>query len=361
MSDEPDSLMLRCPACQTGLRVRARLAGTQAKCPQCGAKIQIPVRADIDLEPEADVRPPAAEGEYRLAEAISYHPDDHPEPLPAELRPIAPAAGFLDQMGSVRQEKIDRPSRHVFFSGVFEFPWYPEVWIRWLFLVLGGSVATLIPVMALYFIDGSSGYVGVGLAFFAMPQIWISIWTGSFAAACGLQVFDDTASGSDHVNSWPEPNWREWMWPLMYLGYVAFMVMAVSYGFGMAAGASSRAMWISLMLCEFFLFPICLLSVMESNNLAILISPAMISSLVRKPLDWVCFYLLTGLMFALWLGVATLVWQIHPALLIVVNGVLYATITLIWFRLLGRLAWAITHRRSKKPRRESVAAAPSPS
>ncbi len=349
-SDEPDFLAIRCEACQARLRVRIKLAGTVGKCPKCGSRITIPHRPEFDPESPTESELLAADGGYRLADPLDYQPDDHPEPLPAELRPAAPEAGYLAQLGRVRQEKEDRPPQFLFFSGVFEFPWYPEVWLRWIYLVLGGSAATLIPILAMNFLDSTSGYAGVGVAFFAMPQIWITIWTGSFAAACGLQVFDDTAAGSDHITAWPEPNWREWMWPLMYLGYVSFMVFAAAYGVGLATGGTFRDRLITLGLFEFFLFPFCLLSVMEANNLAILISPSLVASLWRKSLSWLLFYLVTGILLALWIGVAWLVNQIHPSLLILVNGLLYASMTLIWFRLLGRLAWSITHRRSKKLR-----------
>lgn len=363
MPDDSDYLAIRCDACQARLRVREKLAGTVGQCPECGASLNIPQRPEFDLESPPEVAAAEPTEGYRLAAELDYRPDDHPEPLPAELRGVAPQAGYLEQLGRVRQEKRERPPENLFFSGVFEFPWFPEVWVRWVYLVLGGSAATLIPLMAVTYFGISSGYAGVGLAFFAMPQIWISFWTGSFAAACGLQVFDDTASGSNHISAWPEPNWREWMWPLMYLLYVAFMVFAVAYGVGLALGGSTQVMLTSITLSEYILFPFCLLSVMEANNLAILISPRLLSTLVSKLTSWLVFYLISGALLAMWIGLAWVALQIHPLLVILVNGLLYASITLIWFRLLGRLAWSITHRRSKKPRRVDEtppAANPSP-
>lgn len=350
-SNEPDFIAIRCETCQARLRIRARLAGTVGACPKCGASVSIPHRPEIDFElprPTGDSETLTSDGGYRLATPLDYQPDDHPEPLPVEVRPPAPAEGYLDQLGRVRKQEADRPPQFLFFSGVFDFPWYPEVWLRWVYLALGGSAATMIPMLAFAYFGGTGGYAGVGLAFFALPQIWITIWTGSFAAACGLQIFDDTAAGSDHVSGWPEPNWREWMWPLMYLVYVAAMVLAVAYGLGLAIGGSPQAMLLTVSITEFVLFPFSLLSVMEANNLAILISPGLLATLIRKGTAWLQFYLVTGVLGAAWVGMAWFVAQIHPLLLIVSNGLLYATMTLIWFRLLGRLAWAISHNRSRK-------------
>lgn len=357
-AEEPDFLALRCPTCQAGLRIRSKLAGTTGTCPQCGGAISIPLRPEIDFDSAEETNPVSdpldAEAGYRLAELVDFQPDDQPAPLPPELRPVAPEGGFLGQMARVRTERAESAPRILFYTGVFEFPWYTEVWPRWGWLVLGGSAATMIPVLAWTYLGGLGGYAGVSLAFFAMPQIWITLWTGAFAAACGMQVFEHTAAGSDHIFSWPEPNWRDWVWQLMYLGYVAAMVLAIAYGIGLAAGGSPETLLMSIAITEFFLFPFCLLSVMEANNLAILVSPGILATLFRKGLSWILFYLVTGFLTAIWLGIAWLVCQVTPLLLIPVNGLLYASLVLIWFRLLGRLAWSISHRRSKKRRTASA-------
>ncbi len=360
-SEEPDFLAIRCEQCEARLRVRAKLAGQTAKCSNCGTAIEIPVRPIVEFElPGEDEEREWLDdaGGYRLAVPLDHQPDlGVPEPLPAGIQVPAPERGYLEQVERVRQDVVLTPPRYLFFSGIFDFPWYPEVWPRWIYLVLGGSVASLIPLLAITFFGGTSGYASIGVAFFAMPQIWITIWSGSFMAACGMQVFEDTAAGSDHITAWPDPNWREWMWPLMYMGYVALMVLALAYGVGLACGGSSNVMLTILGLAEFVLFPICLLSVLEANNIAILFSPRLMLSLIQKPAGWLLFYLLTGSMFVAW---GSMLWYanwLNPLLVVPVNGLLYASIGLIWFRLLGRLAWLITHSRSQK-RRRSASSAP---
>ena len=211
--------------------------------------------------------------------------------------------------------------------------------------------ASLIPLLAFAIFQNSQGYTGIVLAFFAMPQIWISLWSGSFAVACGMQVFEDTAAGSDHMTAWPDPNWREWVWPLMYLGYVALMVFAIAYGIGLAAGVQFNNMLLILVLTEFFLFPICLLSVLETNNLTILLSPRLLLTIVQKPAGWLLFYTITGGLLAAWGGLVWFTLGVSSGLAVVVNGLLYASISLVWFRLLGRLAWLISHSKSRKKKR----------
>src|SRR4051812_44299906 len=107
-AEELDFLSMRCDACQARLRVRTKLAGTIANCPKCQAKIAIPRPFELSIESvqEEDHALQAADEVYQLAETIDYQPDDSPEPLPAELNRPAPEAGFLDQLGQVRQEKF---------------------------------------------------------------------------------------------------------------------------------------------------------------------------------------------------------------------------------------------------------------
>ena len=360
MSDEfaePDFLAVRCEYCEARLRVRAKLAGRTANCPSCGSAIAIPTRPVIEFELPDDGGEPEwldGSGVYRLATPLQHAPElGTPEPLPQGLQAPAPERGYLEQVERVRpdQDVVESRPKYVFFSGVFDFPWYTEVWPRWVYLALGGILASLIPLLAAAYLDRTQGYAGVGIAFFAMPQIWITLWSGSFMAACGMQVFEDTAAGSDHVTAWPDPNWREWMWTLMHIGYVAVMVLAIAYGTGLVCGGSSRTFWAILAIVEFVLFPICLLSVLEGNNIAILFSPRLLMSLIRRPIGWLLFYLVTGALFVAWGGMIWYVFRISTLLLIVMNGLLYASIGLIWFRLLGRLAWSISHNRTQKRRR----------
>lgn len=367
---EPDFLAVRCRHCDASLRVRARLAGQSTNCPNCREVIQIPMQPTIETILAEDPEPATASaddaGEYRLAVPLLHEPDDgQPLPLPKELLAPLPERGYLDQVERVRSASapvVESVPQYVFFTGVFDFPWYPEVWPRWVYLVIGGIAASLIPMLAISIFQNSHGYTGVVLAFFAMPQIWISFWSGSFAAACGMQVFEDTAAGSNHITGWPDPNWRDWMWPLMYLGYVALMVLAMAYGIGLACGGQSSSMLWALGLAEFFLFPICLLSVLETNNMTILLSPRLLLTIVQKPISWLLFYLISGVLVAVWGGLLWFTLGVAPWLTVIVNGLLYASISLVWFRLLGRLAWSISHSQSRKKKRvtERPIVSPSP-
>lgn len=339
---DPIFVAVECRNCGVRLRVRSSLAGKSARCPKCQAAIEIPEITDYCDESEAPL-PDIPTNEYRLAIPLSHEPDAAvPEPLPPELVAPRPEHGFLDQLGQVRQVARSKPPRHLFFSGVFEFPWYDSVWPRWIWLVLGGISISVIPVFALAILNGASGYSGIALAFFAMPQIWLTLWTGSYAASCGLQVFEDTAAGNDVVTGWPEPNWREWMSALMQQAYVCLMIFAVAYGIGKAAGLSGPSLFWLITGIEFVLFPFCFLSVLEANSLLVFLSPSVIRTLLTKPLSWLGFYLLAGMLMTGWGGALYLTCQYSLIAGMFLNGFLFGAGVLIYYRLLGRLAWSIS-------------------
>ncbi|MDB5388038.1 MAG: hypothetical protein JWM11_3684 [Planctomycetaceae bacterium] len=348
---DPTFIAVRCEECGAKLRVRSSLAGKIGACPKCHCALPIPMLpdyADEDYETPASAWERTNHG-YRLSTTLEHEPDDNiPLPLPKELTAPVPEKGYLDQLGLVRQVAISKHPRWTFLSGVFEFPWYDEVWPRWIWLMLGGMAISVIPVLALGILDGAKGYSGVALAFFAMPQIWLTLWTGSHAACCGMQVFEDTAAGNDHINGWPDPNWREWMLPFLHQAYVVFMVFALAYGVGSAAGLTGYDFTAAIILAEFLLFPVCWLSVLEGNNVWQLISPNVVRTLITKLASWLMFYLLASVIAVIWIGTLWGVCKASLLLGMLANGVLFGTFVLIYFRLLGRLAWSISHQRKKK-------------
>lgn len=350
---DPTFIVTRCEGCGAKLRVRGILAGKMGECPRCHTALQIPLLPDYgDKSEDAAVesRWDDEQHGYRLSTPLEHEPDiGAPLPLPAELNAPVPEKGYLDRLGQVRQVALSSPPRLTFFSGVFEFPWYDEVWPRWIWLVIGGISISVIPVLALGILNGASNYTGIAVAFFAMPQIWLTLWTGSHAACCGVQVFEDTAAGNDHISAWPDPNWREWMLPFIHQGYVGLMIWATAYGFGRLAGLSGLEMAAGIAIAEFFLFPLCWLSVMEGNNLLMLFSPNVWRTLATRPASWVIFYLLTSLIASVWGGLLWSVCQVSLMLGMFLNGLLFGTFVLVYFRLLGRLAWSISsqHRRRR--------------
>jgi hypothetical protein len=187
-----------------------------------------------------------------------------------------------------------------------------------------------------------SGYSGVTLAFFALPQIWLTIWTLSFAAACGLRVLEDTAAGNNLVREWPEPNWRDWAAQLIYVGYLAIVAACLGYGAGRAAEEFGAPGVLVGSVTGAVLWPILLLSSLEANNIWVPFSWPVLRSLGRSWWAWLLFYVESSVLLGIYVGLLWYGFGLQPLLAVLATGPLLAALFLIEARLLGRLAWRIS-------------------
>jgi uncharacterized membrane protein YiaA len=183
---------------------------------------------------------------------------------------------------------------------------------------------------------------GMVLAFFVLPIIWVTLMTVSYSAACGLALLEPTAAGLDRIEAWPEPNWKEWMGQMIYLGWIGAIPLAASYGLAVLAGLWGARMELAFPGFFFVVYPISLLSALEANSIWAPLTVPILASLFRWFWCWLMFYLLTG-MIAVGLAIAFVrsVESGRDSLMLLL-GPLVAAAVLIYFRLLGRLAWRMT-------------------
>ncbi|MFM8223787.1 MAG: hypothetical protein ACKOJF_33215, partial [Planctomycetaceae bacterium] len=239
-----------------------------------------------------------------------------------------------------------------FFSGVFEFPWLRATLPRWGLqgFALGLLAAWLVGTR--WALAGMSGPgLGLVLGCFALPGIWIALWSLSYSAANFLAVVEATAAGAVQVDDWPEPNWREWMLQLLYLGWLAAFPGAVAWLLTLVAGVEpAQRPRVTLALLA-GLYPIVLMSALESNSPWIPLSRRVAVSLVRSPGVWMVFYLLATSLLAVVGGLPWLVWRQQSLWLAVASGPVLSALLLIGARLFGRLAWKISDIESRWSRK----------
>ncbi|MBS0262378.1 MAG: hypothetical protein JSS02_10550 [Planctomycetes bacterium] len=308
-------------------------------CNFCQSIIHVPDRRTYERHQRKPIEtaPPTAIGEYT------------PGPIP-ETKPLR-LGNLFDRLGEVRQEVIPPPPRWTFLSGIVSFLFRPETGVRWGYMSLG-FVAIFGISYFLGVVAGAGVAVGVALAFFVLPIIWISIFTFSYTVACSLFVFESTAAGMDQIESWPESNWREWMVELMYVGWIGVIPLTIAFGSSQIAGKLGYE-WYSLTPLLFFLiFPISFLSALEANTIWVPLTRPVLGSLFRWWWCWLSFYVLAALLLgSVGFLQLYLLNRFQLGLLILTSPIVPAT-SLIYFRLLGRLAWRITND-LKKPRKVS--------
>jgi hypothetical protein len=90
------------------------------------------------------------------------------------------------------------------------------------------------------------------------------------------------------------------------------------------------------------LYPIALMSALEANSIWVPLTLPVLMSLLRWWWAWLTFYLLAGLLAAGLAAVFLFSVASSQDLLQLVLGPLTAAAALVYFRLLGRLAWRMT-------------------
>ena len=188
-------------------------------------------------------------------------------------------------------------ARWTFFSGVFTFPWRTDVHLRWIYMTVGFTAMAIIGLVLKGLAASLSGIGGgVAIAMFTLPIIWISMLTFSFSAACCLCVLESTAAGLDRVEGWPDPQWKEWMGQMIYVGWVGAIPLAASYGVARLAGLGGAPVGWVFAGTFFVLYPIALLSVLEANSIWVPLTLPIVISLFRWWWAWLTFYFLAALL-----------------------------------------------------------------
>lgn len=326
-NDIPEHITVVCPTCNARMHPHPKYAGKKIKCPDCFVGVRVPT-----LEEARTQHKPRT---LRTAKNLKPYKLN----APAETKHVK--LDYLMAQAEIREEPPPPPPRWTFFSGVFTFPWKKDVIVRWLFLSLGCTAVGLVGAIILLLSKSIGGYIGIVLAFFALPVIWLSIWTFSYAAACCLAVIEDTAAGNDKITSWPDPNWRDWAARLIYLSYLGMVVGVVAYGVGQLAGMlSGQYLW-PMAASFFLLYPFVLLSSLETNSPWQPVSLPILKSLLVLWWGWLLFYVEAALIAVVWLGPVVLGGLRFPLLTALLTGPILAAVMLICARLLGRLAWRV--------------------
>jgi hypothetical protein len=296
--------------------------------------------------------PPPKEPKLRIEKADPYDVRYEAE-APGLARQADPMFFSPSSFRNVEAAGEARPRlpRWPLLTGVLLFLAYRQAIIRWIVLsvvlaivlLLAGGAVTLTP-PALPAGNRGSALVGAAgtnilqLIMTAAAVVLGAMW-GVAASINLLAIAQDTSSGNDEIENWPEEVFLDWF-PNAFFVIDSFLLSVVP---GVAivwfrpelAGAGVLLVLSSLL----FLFPIALLSMSEAGSPLLPFSARVLRSLVRCPGTWLMFYFETGLLvFAAVLGLASLLFG--GVLMLLPVSALLVLVMMLYFRLLGRLAWA---------------------
>jgi hypothetical protein len=346
----------QCPRCGAGLRARVSKGGRKLPCPKCTLLVEVPRSDPPDIEWDGQEEY-ALRGLNDVAGTIPAEQHSGaviPVSLPPEEPPAQPRA---NEPGEKRAEPAagysERPKlpRHPMITGVFTFLFQLGTVVFAVTLSVLAAAVLGFGVMALGF--GTVATVPtwtfsmlMSVAAIVLGVIWLIV-----ASECLLCILQDSAAGNTRIENWPDAVWLDWIGDSFYL---------ITSGVG-SAGIGLGAVWlcgrievqtrIPLPLGVFVFFPILLLSTLETQSPLVPISPIVLRSLFRSCSTWAVFYFEAAFVV---LVPAGLLWLTNAlrysadlggagaqVFVLVISATAAAVVisAMIYFRLLGRLAW----------------------
>jgi hypothetical protein len=325
-----DVILIVCPICRARLHSQPKKEAYHIKCHDCHELVRVPSRA-----------------EHRVTQKREAIPDtrDAVEPVPVgkvETQDRAYSSWYLKSQTLTRREPDAKPPRSVYFSSTLTFPWEPGLIVRWFYLSIGLTVFVMLGMLIASLILGAGGYTGLTMGFFALPLVWIGIWTVSYAASVCMTIVTDTANGNHKIVNWADQNWREWVITMAYVFYLVAVAALGGYVTSkLLEFAGKPAPWAGYLVTAIAL-PYVVLSALETGGGLNFLSANVSLSLFRRPFAWLGYYLLAAIVTAAVAGALWGLMLVNLYLAGALGGMLLAAWLLILARLTGRLAWAIS-------------------
>jgi DNA-directed RNA polymerase subunit M/transcription elongation factor TFIIS len=354
--DEEDfEFDVECPLCGTRLgATRARIGG-KIRCPDCYTRFTVRSpskrrRRKRRAEPSSD------DGEFRLEEPVAdtlFHEQAQGLIASAEAEIRDPDA--LSRPHTDKREAPDEIQKAIAEqreSAPRQLPRHP----------LTTSIAVILT-------DPAAVMRGLGFAFALQLEVWawntaqrlfaipdgpaqfMACMLFAFLFLFGVPVFanwsmsmlailQDTAGGNDEVESWPDLNFLDWILDAIYLPAALFVAVLPGLAVGQLARITTGEIGLPIAAAAsvFLLFPFVLVSMLEAGSPIGIISSPVARSLHVATRRWLQFYGLTAVL----ISAALAAWQLRWFESVLLNFLAAAAAVaagLLYFRLLGRLAW----------------------
>ncbi len=255
---------------------------------------------------------------------------------------MAKAQAEVEEVERARPRLPDRP----FVAGVTTFLFDSDAVLRWLILALMLHAN----VCLFQWIIKLSASPGAGQLFALLMILFATLLALAFvaiASACFLAITQDTANGYDKLEHWPGAQVTDWMMDVFYVvnGLLAAALPGLFLGGAtMCLGGKVMSAVYGGTISAIALFPIFLISMATEGSCFAIASPTIWSTLRTARHRWGQFYLLSA-----GLGVALLVlarWMAGGGFFL--TGLCAAAavaVMMIYFRLLGRLAWCLAEQK----------------
>jgi hypothetical protein len=362
-----------CPGCGSQLRAPAAQIGRRLPCPKCGHPVDVIAEMSASPAATADHSHPASSSaagrddasddltygvrdpgpqEYVLTAVPASGPSGDAPPEAMSEEAIAPKVP--SEMRAVMEPPTERRKLppHPMLDGVLTFFWQVGTIVCWATLSLLVMTGLWMLFQALKLGSASSE-----LGLLAAPA-WIGCMglLGSLLVVClilvvvasayFLAILRDTAAGNDRIEEWPEAMFVNWVTECFYIITSLGIPLVIGRLAAIPLGGLWDGVWWVAPLCCWLLFPITMLSTLELQSPLMPVSPAVLRSLWICAGTWGVFYVQTA-------GMACILTLVGAGLYVtiglelagcIVLGSLCTAAVMLYFRLLGRLAWVCDER-----------------
>lgn len=331
-------IALLCPVCHTRFHATVDQVGQSLICPDCGSRAVVPA-----APPPRMTIQPATVGDagYAVEPTVS-------------APPLAPSQEFNesdDDQGGVADLPSDegRPTlpRWPLLQGTFSFPFSPGG--RW--YAIGLALWAAAGIWAFQLTQACGEPIDLVCAITAVCLLVVTVAIGilwfSFASAVALAILRDTANGCDRIFDHPGFHVFRWLVDAIYVvnALAASMLPGAALGWLLTRLESPVAGVAPL--GAFFLFPVVLLSMLNNGTPFGAVSGDVFRMLRVAARGWASFYLMAA---GLLLTTGAIIWaalDFAPAMQMLLFGAVVPIAWVIYFRLLGRLAWYSADRLAK--------------
>jgi len=329
-----------CRQCQTLMHAPPDREGQPLTCPDCGVatvvKRPLPTKvigASTPTGEAYDVAPPEATQEVSEAtkaylQAAQAEAEDtaNRDSAVSGPRPQLPRWPLLQGVFSFRHSEGMAP-RAIVLAG----------WLA----IIGLLIAFALPALA--GMAGGRVAVATGVIMgvcLLMGAVVIGVlWMGYFSALAML-IVTESSEGNDQIHGRPSTNPTDWFGESIYLTFA--LLAAAAPGWIIARLFSGDALGVTLGTAASIvaLFPLTLLSQLDLDSPWALLSPRVLLGLCQAPFSWLLLMAESVLLAAAPLAaiVATAQWS---TLVIIVAALPVVAAAMVYFRLLGRLAWTL--------------------
>jgi len=325
-------IFFECPYCAATLEIGEGRAGGSMTCAFCKGQVEVPKPSK-----------PRRHGEYDLE-----GDDGRPRGSSATLGKLTAAdIEELEEDEEPRKKKRRRPKMEwQLFVGGFGFPWSPGAVMQWLLIAIWATAAGWLAQSAIALgIHQALGGANLNQSILAllagMGALMAGVALAGIAAIHGMTILLETTAGNDRMENWPNVGlFLDWIGDLWFIFNTATLSVVLGLGLDwLLPGLLATREW-TVAIMVFFVFPILLLCSLESGSPFLPVSAIVFASLGRHGIAWLAFYLQAGSLLAL---AAAMVYYfapwLEPRLAIPLAALLFSAVVMIYFRLLGRLAF----------------------